>query len=153
MILIPTLVGIVYIISQNFCFVKAPKERNKKMPRYYKSEYENGNIPTKWKTVCMVEIEHPEYTQEQAAAEAGISRKALYNLHHDSRYMDFYHKECEKVFNSLESLAIKTMRRAAERGNINAAKYILDYKGFKAPETVDINSGEVEINIVKNDKD
>jgi DNA-binding XRE family transcriptional regulator len=118
------------------------------MARPKKCEFENGNIPAQWKKICLFEIEHPEMTQEEIAKACGTTRKTLYTLHHNEKYLAFFHKENEKVFRALESLAIQAMTKQARKGNIKAASYILNYLNYQPVDKVELQSnGVVEINL------
>lgn len=105
------------------------------------------------KQIACAELEaiSPELTQVEVAKRVGVSIKTIYNWHNDDRYMELYHQKCEKHFRSLEALAIKSLETACKRGKVDAMKYLLDYKGYKPQENINISSGQININITEDD--
>ena len=105
------------------------------------------------KQIAMAEIEavEPGITQEELSKRIGVSKRTIYNWHNDERYMELYHKACERHFRSLENLAIKTLQKACEKGKVDAAIYLLNYKGYKPQENINISSGDININITEDD--
>ena len=101
------------------------------------------------KQIACAEIEaiEPQITQEELAERIGVNKKTIYNWHHDDRYMELYHLACERHFRSLESLAIKTLNDACKKGNVIAAQYLLNYKGYKPAEDINLSTGEINIKI------
>lgn len=101
------------------------------------------------KQIAMAEIEaiEPGITQDELCKRIGVSKRTIYNWHNDERYMELYHKACERHFRSLENLAIKTLQKACEKGKVDAAIYLLNYKGYKPQENINISSGEINITI------
>lgn len=63
-------------------------------------------------------------------------------------YRDRYDEVLKDAFNELEGAAIKCMADLIKDKNFNAAKYVLDNKGYKAEEKVKAEvSGDIDINI------
>lgn len=52
-------------------------------------------------------------------------------------FKDRYHEALKYAFNSLEGVAIKTMADLMEEGSFQASKYVLDNRGYKAPDKVE----------------
>lgn len=105
------------------------------------------------KQIAMAEIEaiEPGITQVELAKRIGVSIRTIYNWHNDERYLELYHQKCEKHFRSLEALAIKGLEQAVKRGKVDAMTYLLNYKGYKPADNINVNSGEININITGED--
>ena len=108
-------------------------------------------IPKKWLAMAELEATEPTLTQDEIMERIKISKKTIWTLHHNEVYMDLYHKACERHFRSLESLAISTLKKACDKGNVIAAQYLLNYKGYKPQENINISSGDININITEDD--
>lgn len=80
----------------------------------------------------------------------GLSEGRVSRWYCDNRYnfKDRYEATLKKSFDGLEGLAIQCMGDLIVNGNFNAAKYVLDNKGYAAPKKIeaDVNS-TVQINI------
>lgn len=105
------------------------------------------------KQIACAEIEaiEPGITQEELSKRIGISKRTIYNWHNDERYMELYHKKCEQHFRSLEALAIKGLEQAVKRGKTDAMIYLLNYKGYKPADNINLSSGDININITGED--
>ena len=110
-------------------------------------EHNLDHIPKKWLAMAELEALHPELTQQEVADQLRMHKKTVYNLHHNERYMELYHQACERHFRSLEALAIKGLEQAIKKNKVDACTYVLNYKGFKPADNVNISSGEININI------
>lgn len=105
------------------------------------------------KQIAMAEIEaiEPGITQEELSKRIGVSIRTIYNWHNDERYMALYHQKCEKHFKSLEALAIKGLEQAVKRGRTDAMFYVLNFRGYKPADNINLSSGEININITGED--
>lgn len=80
----------------------------------------------------------------------GENRVATWYRKDTDGFKEKYDEALRECFNRLEGLAIKTLGDLLVDGNWNATKYVLDNKGYKAPDKQEIKA-EVEsqqINIV-----
>ena len=97
----------------------------------------------------MVE-KNPGISFAQISVALGFSKGRVSRWYCDNRYnfKDRYEETLKKSFDKLEGLAIQCMGDLIANGNFNAAKYVLDNKGYAAPKKIeaDVNS-TVQINI------
>ena len=47
----------------------------------------------------------------------------------------------------MEKLAMQKLKEHVEKGNWKATQYVLDGLGYKPEEKIDINNGEININV------
>lgn len=83
--------------------------------------------------------ERPDISFKRMAEEIGLSSSSCQRWYADDidGFKERYHEALKYAFNSLEGLAIKTMADLMEEGSFQASKYILDNRGYKAPDKVE----------------
>lgn len=91
-------------------------------------------------------LANPTASNREIAALAGISESTFARYRQDKAFMENYDKRCREWFDSLQALAINTMREATAQGNIQAAKYLLDNK-YAPSQHIDINTNDIKITI------
>lgn len=92
-------------------------------------------------------VDEPELTKIQLAERVGCSEKSVYEWKKLPEFTEYYHCLCEKRFRSYEGLAVRKLVENANKGNQKAIEYLLNYVGYKPKDEIDINSGDININI------
>jgi len=92
-------------------------------------------------------------TQRQVAEILGLHESTVSRWRHNEEYVKRFKEEIENKFSSLVSKAITRMENVLDNNNnysaaLNAAKYILDYYGFKAVDKVEqVNETTIKVTL------
>lgn len=106
-----------------------------------------GNVEDRQAKVLTVWLNNPMDSFRDIASKAGISEETFARYRKDPAFMANYERMCREWFKSLQGLAINTIRRAAEEGNWQAGKYILDCADYQPTTKVDLSTNEIKIKI------
>ena len=96
-------------------------------------------------------MDNPDLSYEAAAEMLGIARKTLYNWRHNELFKNELDRRLKDRWKDSERLAIDTMINLCKIGDFKAAKYILDYQGYGAPNKVEVQ-GNIPL-VISNDLD
>ncbi len=93
--------------------------------------------------------------QKEVADILGVHETTVSRWKHDEIYAKKFQEEIENKFSSLVSKAISRMENVLDNDDslsaaLNAAKYILDYSGFKATEKIEqIGERTIVVDIIE----
>lgn len=77
-------------------------------------------------------------TQEMTAKECGVARETIWRWRTENEeFKAALKKATRDRWEAAEQLAVTTMINLASEGNIQAAKYMLDNLGYKAPDKIE----------------
>ena len=77
-------------------------------------------------------------TLNMVAQEVGVSRDTLHRWRNEhEEFMESLDKATKARWKAAEQMAVNTMINLAAEGNIQAAKYMLDNLGYKAPDKIE----------------
>lgn len=87
-------------------------------------------------------------SERSTALALGINEKTVHKWCKQDEYIEYEHSLCRERFKDAQKIALETMVKAAEKGNIKAAQYFLDNTGYVLPTEQNVNlTGNMEINI------
>lgn len=97
--------------------------------------------------VLAVWLEHPYWSYNQIAKEAGIGSRTFWNYRQEPEFMERVHASMQKTFNALEVKAVSNLERLIENEDWQATKYVLDNRDYGAQQKVAVESNNVTITI------
>ena len=106
-----------------------------------------AELTSKMKRCAEILVAEPEKPIEEVAAEIGVHRATLWKWRQREDYKAYEHELCHTRFLDLEKLAIQKLKENATKGNQRAIEYLLDYVGYKSPETVEIKDKIIKIEV------
>ncbi len=62
-------------------------------------------------------------------------------------WQEYMHMCCQERFRDLEKLAVAKLAANVKKGNQKAIEYVLDYLGYQPEQKININDGDININI------
>ena len=105
-------------------------------------------LKAKQKLLAELMVAKPELTNEEYAAEIGISERTLYDWKKLQEFADYRDKLCKERFSDLQELAISKLKENIDKNNQKAIEYALDYLGYKATTKVEADiTSDININI------
>lgn len=96
---------------------------------------------------CM--LAHPTWSNEKIAEEVGVSRNTVGEWkRNNEEFKAEYHRRLKENWESLEGIAIETMRNLSSNGDFKASKYILDSLGYAPAQRIEADvSNDIFITI------
>lgn len=105
-------------------------------------------ISAKKQVLIEAMIAKPTASHIELADAVGVNRNTITKWKRETEFQAAYSERLREVWKDGEAIAVQAMLNLAEKGNYNAAAYILDNMGYKAPTKVeaDVNT-DIIINI------
>ena len=94
--------------------------------------------------------QNPSISYKALSEAIGIGKDCVGRWYRDNvdGYQQRYDQVLKEAFNKLEGLAIQCMADLIVDGNFQAAKYVLDNRGYKAEDKIKADiTGDIDINI------
>ena len=79
----------------------------------------------------------PYMTQQMTAKECGVHRETLRRWKEEPEFKEELQKAIKKRWEDAEAMAVNGMIALASEGNFQAIKYMLDNRGYKAPDKIE----------------
>ena len=106
-----------------------------------------AELTSKMKRCAEILVAEPEKPLGDIADELNVAYSTLWRWRQRDDYKEYEHKLCHERFMDLEKLAIQKLKENAQKNNQRAIEYLLDYVGYKSPETVEIKDKIIKIEV------
>ena len=141
-------------VSTEKSSITCQKERGEE--KMLKGEKRTSPTP-KQINMCKLMVEHPELTQIQVAEKIGVTNVTVCNW----LKLDFVQEELDRQLKEAwrdsrrqaQQKMFDLMNNASDSVALNAAKYILDANGYAPSQDINLNTGEIEVNITGKKED
>lgn len=104
-------------------------------------------LKPKQKKAAEISVSEPGLSGAKIAERVGVNINTYYVWKKNPEYQEYVHALCEDRFKDMEKLAMQKLKEHVEKGNWKATQYVLDGLGYKPEEKIDINNGEININV------
>ena len=102
-------------------------------------------------------IANPGASYQEAADFMGLSKNSIYKYMHLERVNALMERRLKEEWRIHQRKAVNKMLELVESARddvaYNAAAYILDSSGYKAPEKVEVTTNEITVSIVDDNED
>lgn len=82
-------------------------------------------------------VYQPYMTQKMVAQECGVHRETLRRWKQEEEFKTELDKAIKQRWEDAEAMAVNGMIALASEGNFQAIKYMLDNRGYKAPDKIE----------------
>lgn len=104
-------------------------------------------MTNKWIRAIDCMIQNPTWNDKQVAEYVGMTPPSLCNAKKKAEFQEFLTKRLKENWKDSIKIAQKTMIDLAESGDRQAAEYILNSAGYKAPEEINVTTKVITITI------
>lgn len=89
----------------------------------------------------------PTLSGAKIAARVQVDVNTFYRWKKNPEWQEYMHQCCLERFRDLEKLAVSKLAANVKKGNQKAIEYVLDYLGYQPEQKININDGDININI------
>lgn len=111
------------------------------------------SLNRKQKLAAEIMAAEPLTSGAEIARRVEVDVNTFYRWKKNQEWCDYVHTCCVEEFKSIEKMAVQKLRENVGKGNQKSIEYVLNYMGYKPEEKIDINSGDICINITGEDND
>lgn len=96
-------------------------------------------------------VANPFMKDAQVCKKINVNPTTMSRWNHQQEFKEALHQACKDKFEAAEKIAIEGLIKNAEKGNVQAQKYLLDYMDYKAPDKVEQTVTVIDVTVDDDD--